>query len=174
MGKYTSMTEENIEETHVEDITSQEIEELALENEQDVDEGGESTDGETPDEKIARLERTNKQLYNRLKKPTVKKTTKTKPNSSITREEAILFAKGHTEEEVDLASKLSKINGTTLSESSKDPYFKSLVDTRVKKEKSAKAALGASGGSNKFTTLKVGEMTREEHVELFHKTMGNA
>lgn len=171
------MSEEHIEETHVEETTSQETEELDLDNEQVEAEGGEAEDVEALKAELKKTKELNKQLYARTKKgpkKTAKTTEKSSDNSGLTREEAILFARGLTEDEVDLASKLAKVNDISIIEATEDPYFKTKVEGRLKKEKSEKASLGASGGSNKFSPKDVGEMSREEHIELFHKIMGNA
>lgn len=170
------MTEENFEETQVEETTSQETEELDLELEtveQDEAEG-EAETVETLKAKLAKTEETNKKLYARLKKPVQKKPetqTQSNNNSGLTREEAILFAKGHTEEEVDLANKLAKVNGVSLVKAAEDDYFKSVVNNRLKKEKSDKASLGASNGNSKFVPKDVGKMSRDEHQKLFHEVM---
>lgn len=101
------------------------------------------------------------------------KTNETQP-SFLSREEAILFAKGYTEEEVDLANKLAKVNGTSILVAVEDNYLKSLRAERLRKERSEKAALPASNGAGKFKTTKpIGEMTEEEHREYFNKVMGN-
>lgn len=101
------------------------------------------------------------------------KTNETQP-SSLSREEAILFAKGYTEEEVDLANKLAKVNGTSILVAVEDNYLKSLRAERLRKERSEKAALPASNGAGKFKTTKpIGEMSEDEHREYFNKVMGN-
>lgn len=168
------MTEENFEETQVEETTSQETEELDLELEtveQDEAEG-EAETVETLKAKLAKTEETNKKLYARLKKPVQKKPeTQSNNNSGLTREEAILFAKGHTEEEVDLANKLAKVNGVSLVKAAEDDYFKSVVNKRLKQEKSDRASLGASNGNSKFVPKDVGTMPRDEHMKLYHEVM---
>jgi len=99
------------------------------------------------------------------------KSNETQP--SISREEAILFAKGYTEDEVDLAIKLSKINNITVSEAVKDDYFTNKVDSRIKKEKSANASLAPSSKGNFKGSKPYKEMTEEERVAQFNKAMGN-
>ena len=97
-------------------------------------------------------------------------------NSGLTREareEAILFAKGHTEEEVELANKLAKVSGTNLLVAAEDPYFKSKVQERLKKEKSEQASIGASKGGGKFVPKDIGKMSKEDHEKLYHQMMGN-
>lgn len=166
----------------VEEFTSQETEDLDLEVSPEGDEQEQADDSEAEDvdalkAKVAKLEATNKQLYARTKKKGEKtpvSAQQSSSNSSLTREEAILFAKGHTDAEVKLAAKLAKVNEVSLLEAAEDTYFKNTVNERHKKEKSSKAALGASSGSSKFTPKQVGKMTEEEHQAHFHKVMGNA
>ena len=94
-------------------------------------------------------------------------------NSGLTREEAILYAKGHTDEEIELANKLAKVSGTNLLVATEDPYFKSKVQERLKKEKSEQASIGASKGGGKFVPKDIGKMSREDHEKLYHQRMGN-
>jgi len=107
------------------------------------------------------------------KKETKEEINKTNTPTTITRQEAILFAKGYTEEEVDLANKISGINGVSLLEAIEDEYVKTKVDSRRQKEKSEKASLNTSSGNAPVKADKpVGDMTREEHEKYFRKVMG--
>lgn len=129
------------------------------------------------------LEKKNKELYERTKKAEgaakVLKTKAPELNSTettgLSREEAILFAKGYTEDEVNLAKKISVTEGAgLLVVAETDDYFKSKVSTRQKKEKSEKASLPASSGSALIRPSKpITEMDDDEHQELFHETMKN-
>lgn len=91
----------------------------------------------------------------------------------LIRDEAILFAKGYTEDEVALAVKVSKLNGVSMLEAISDDYVKAQVNTRLKKEKAEKASLGVSSGTGLKTDKPVGEMTEDEHRKLYDKVMGN-
>lgn len=103
-------------------------------------------------------------------KPLIKETNEPQ---SLTREEAILYAKGYTEDEVALAIKLAAINSVTPLKASEDEYFKTVVEKRLSKEKSEKASLGASSGGGRVKSEKpIGEMTREEHEAYYKKVMG--
>lgn len=173
------MSEENNQDQNPdEETTSQETEELDLapeeEGEQVSGDSGEP-DAEALKAQIAKMKEQNAKLYARLKQAEVKKPTEavktSKSNSSLTREEAILFAKGYTEEEVNLAMKLAKVNGVNALVAAEDDYFKTVVEKRQKKEQSAKASLGASSGANKFAPKSVGKMTDEEHAKYFHEVM---
>lgn len=171
------MEDEIIEETQSEETTSQETEELDLDQEgEQVESDDSELDAETLKTELDKTKELNAKLYARLKKNEAKKpvkTAKSSSNSSITRDETILFARGYTEEEVVLANKLAKIEGISTLAASEDAYVKAKVQERLKKEKSAKASLGASGGNAKFAPKNTGDMTTEEHTKLFHETMGN-
>jgi len=172
------MTENTIEETQFEEQTSQEeTEELDFDiQEQETDDEG-SSDVETLKAELEKAKREKARLYARLKQGEIKKPVeahKSKPNSSLTREEAILFAKGYTEEEVDLANKLAKINGINPLVAAEDDYFKTKHIERINKEKSKQASLGASSSSGKFKNKSSGDMTREEHIEYFNDIMSKA
>lgn len=134
------------------------------------EETSEVEDVETLKQRLADTEKKNKELYARLKK--TPKAPQPQTNSQLTREEAILFAKGYTEEEVALANKIAKVGEVSTLVASEDPYFKAKVEERKQKEKSAQASLGASGGANKFTPKDIGKMSREEHEKLYYQTMG--
>jgi len=128
------------------------------------------------------LKRTQQRTYEKMKKleAIAKQARASEPlkklnDTGLTREEVILYAKGYTDEEVKLALKLSKVEGTNpLVVAESDDYFKTKVSERQKKEKSALASLPASSGSGRYTPPKpVGEMTEEEHQAYFREVMDN-
>lgn len=128
-----------------------------------------------------RLKQQNKELYERAKKAEAlakaKKEALNKSNKetqpSLSREEAILYAKGYTDDEVSLANKIASIEGVSLLVAVEDEVFRAKVEARKKKEKSEQAALPASGGIGKYKAEKpVGEMTREEHEAYYRRVMG--
>lgn len=133
----------------------------------------ETTDNTPTLEDYEALKQKNKELYERAKKAEAlakaKKdaelTNKTKETQSgLTREEAILYAKGYTDEEVELANKLAKVNETTPLKAIEDEIFKAKYEQRLQKEKSAKASLSPSSGAGRFQPEKpTTEMTPEEH-----------
>jgi len=125
------------------------------------------------------LEKKNKELYERAKKAeALAKVAKSKPltnetPATLTREEAILYAKGYSDEEVDLANKIAKINGTTIIKATEDELFRVKYEQRLKKEKLERASLSPSAGSGRVKADKPqGEMTREEHEAYYRKVMG--
>lgn len=161
---------DNIESTNDEEVVEETFEEVEEETTLTV-------------EDYKKLEQKNKELYERAKKAeALAKEVKNKPetlktnetqSSSLSREEAILFAKGYTEDEVDLANKLAKVNGVNILEAIEDDYLKAKRNERLRKEKSEKASLPASNSVGRVKAEKpIGEMTEEEHKAYFDKVMG--
>jgi hypothetical protein len=124
-----------------------------------------------------KLEETNKQLFERAKKAEDKaKTLKTETKDEninnnnqpvgLTREEAILIAKGTDERIINEAAIIAKAKGINILEAVKDPLIEAYADKLAQEEKKRRAQLGASGGagssSNDDLTQRVG-MSREEH-----------
>jgi len=160
------VVEETIEETQ-EDVIEEEL----------ADDASQEDYKEYWEKKVKTLE-AQKEHWRKKAETIVKPKETLKTNetqsSSLSREEAILFAKGYTEDEVDLANKLAKVNGIGVLEAIEDDYLKSKRALRLKKEKSEMASLPASNGTGKFKADKpVGEMTEEEHRAYFNKVMGN-
>jgi hypothetical protein len=91
----------------------------------------------------------------------------TNTQNGLSREEAILFAKGHTEEEVELAKKLAAINNVSLVEATKDEIFQVKTKSRADKEKSDKAQLKPSYSGLTYNEQKVSEMSKDEHKEAY-------
>lgn len=166
------------EELEVAEATDENNDSLNVEEVSDTDE---VEDDDTPTvADYEKLKQQNKELYERAKKAEAiakaKKEAINKPKenqSSLSREEAILYAKGYTDDEVSLANKISKLEGVSPLVAIEDDLFKAKVEARKKKEKSEQAALPASGGVGKYKTEKpVGEMTREEHEAYYKRVIG--
>jgi len=159
-------------------MSEEKLEDLvtSTEDQEDVEEDYEET---TDVDSYEREELTDreKQFLARAKKAEAKaKEAKAKPikktntESTLSRDEAILFAKGHTEEEVGLALKLAKLNEVSVSDAITDEIFIAKVNSRKKIEQEEKASLGASKGNSKVITEKpIGEMSKDEHMEFFNK-----
>lgn len=159
----------------MEDNELQEVDTPIEETQEIVSEEVETTDGPTLEdyEKLKKERETLLAQKEHWKKkataPKAEPLTKTNETQALTREEAILFAKGYSEEEVELAKKLSKINGTNPLVAVEDDYFKSKVEARIKKEKSERASLSPSGTGRYKSEKPVSEMTEEEHRAYFNK-----
>lgn len=122
------------------------------------------------------LEKKNKELFERAKKAeALAKEAKGKPlikeiketPTGLTREEAILIAKGVNEDVINQAALVAKAKGVSLMDAMKDPLIEAYASKLKADEKREKAQLGTSksGGSrgdNGDLSQRVG-MTEEEH-----------
>ena len=156
--------EEEIEEQNSEVADEENIEEIT------VDDSVELTV-----EDYKKLEEKNKSLFQRAKRAEEeakklrqpKETLQTKEVSSgLTREEAILIAKGVSEEVLTEASEYAKFKGITLKAAMEAPLIVALSDKIKQEERRNGALLGASNGSGKNTggdLSQVVGMTEGEH-----------
>ena len=106
---------------------------------------------------------------------TEEKRTEQKEQTGLSREEAILFAKGLSEEEINKASKIAQIEGISLTEAIDNDIFVSWKKSNEEKVRSEKAQLGTSKGSPRTPDKKdfgTPGLSAEDHKELFRKRMG--
>jgi hypothetical protein len=100
--------------------------------------------------------------------PKETETNKTNTSSGLTREEAILFAKGLTEEDIELAAKIAQVNGVSLVKATEDDYFQAKLQARQQEARSKGAKLGAStGGGFEIPS----QLSDEEHEAQARKIM---
>lgn len=143
-----------------------------------------------PEVDVNKLQETNKKLYARLKNAEAKLKEKgdaTKPVQAtkqninnkkdeqyLTREEAILIAKGFEDSELAKLKAIAKGSGCSLLDATKDEMFVVWKEKQVEENKKAKSNLGASRGSGSVRPEKsVSEMSREEHEAFVRKQFGN-
>ena len=112
-----------------------------------------------------KLEKVSTSIKDEEEKP--KETPNTQ--AGLSRDEALLIAKGYEIEEVDLAAKIAKLNGISMAEATKDEYFQATVKQRKEKERSEKAELPAAQGPISSPKKSPGEMTQAEHREWYMK-----
>ena len=173
------MTEENIEETQVENQNSQNTDQeldLELETEEQV-EASKDEDAESLKAKLAEaekraneLEEKNKQLYARVKKPVQKEVKESKDNLEGNIELIEFFAKGNSREDYQKLQIIMKGTGLSMSEAMADPLYQSYQEKKDKEARDEKAQIGVSksnSSSNDFG-VKPG-MTPEEHKEAWKK-----
>jgi hypothetical protein len=94
--------------------------------------------------------------------------------TGLSRAEAILFAKGFTEEEVEKVKKVAQMEGLTELEAAEDELFTAWKESRERKAKSAKAQLGAANGSGQVKReqgFNAREISREDHKAMFDKRL---
>ncbi len=95
---------------------------------------------------------------------------KVSSDTGLSRDEAILFAKGLSDDEVDKALSIAKNEGISPREAINGDYFKFWKEKQEKKEKSKQASLGTSKGSPKAvekTSFNTKDSSREDHKALF-------
>lgn len=94
--------------------------------------------------------------------------------NSLSREEALLIAKGYDEEALEQLGKIAKITEANLLDAVKDPLFIAWQTKREADQKAEQARLGASKGSAvssgkvSFTTPNI---SAEEHKRLWKEAM---
>ena len=158
------------EETLNEDIDSKNDEEVVEEESTDEveEDDTDNSEGKTMADYEA-LEKKNKELYQRVKKSEALAKANKEPkietnktnNEYLTREEAILLAKGYDEEDLTRLNMLA--NGKKLTEVVNDDMFVAWKESKDAKAKSAKAQLGSSKSSTSKTSKPLSEMSAEEH-----------
>jgi len=90
--------------------------------------------------------------------------------SGLTREEAILFAQGLSEEEVAKAQRIALIEGVSVTEAIKDPIYQAWKTKNEETKKSEQASVGTSTGSptaKQKQDFNSKGLEREDHKALF-------
>ncbi len=172
------MEEEELQDNPAENGDSLNAEEIETPEENNEEEQDSPTleDFEELRAKAEKLEKTNQQLYKRLKKLPQKPLIN---QSDLSRDEIVLLAKGVPEDEIDLLKTLqagSKAQGkeVTLSELQKHPAITALREKKEKENRSLKGSLGASGKSIQTDEPKFKEgMTSEEHKKAWEEVMNS-
>ena len=162
------------------DVTTEEVEETSSETESSDEyekarkiAEDQKRRAEKAEEKLKELKA---QLEDKKVEPTKsegQKETKVS-DSQLTKEEAILYARGLSEEEVEKAKAIAKIEGESPLVSAGSDYFKIWKDKEDKKKESQETQLGASRGSIKTQPKKgfTDKLSADEHKELWKKQMG--
>lgn len=95
-------------------------------------------------------------------------------NNALSRDEAILIAKGYDDEALEQLGKVAKATSVSLTEALKDPLFIAWQDKREAEKKAEQARLGASKGSavssGKPSFVTPG-LSADEHKRLWKETM---
>ena len=145
-------------------------------------------ENETPEEKdarIAELETRNAKLYARIQrdknkgKPATPAAPAAKPAepaqpASLTRDEAIVIAKGFSEEELEYAKKVAALERIKVTDAVTHDLFTGWKTKRDTAAKEQKAQLPASRGA-KSTVKKsfaTPGLSPEEHKQMFQEKMG--
>lgn len=145
--------------------------------EQEIAEQEETTDTEveeTPEEETITV---SKEKFKAMQKKAIAFDAKKKTpqiNNTLSREEAILIAKGRNEDELDLLHTIAKGKGVSLLEAEKNPLFIAYEEKQAEEKKKEDARLGVSKSSTyseEQSTFKKPGLTEEEHKALVRKSM---
>lgn len=157
--------EEN-EKEEVEETTVEDTEEESTEENEDEESNDSPTleDYNELEKKLKTLEAQKKHWRKKAESSTnvePKAETNKTNNEYLTREEAVLLAKGYDEEDLTRLNNLA--NGKKLTEVVNDEMFIAWKEKKDKKVKANKAQLGSSKGSTSKSQKPISEMTRDEH-----------
>lgn len=156
---------QNLEnEEFVEQETTEEPEDNAEEDESEEDDRDDIIEKLKVEKE--ELEKKNKQLYQRVKKPVTKKVDST---NGVTQEDLLKVAKGLTEDDISDAKMIANSQNIKLVDALETDQFKALQGVREKTEKSEKAQLRTSRGKKVFKkpTFQDGNLTRDQHKQLW-------
>lgn len=95
-------------------------------------------------------------------------------SSPLTKDEAILYAKGLEDDEVEKAKKIAQIEGISVREAEQSELYVSWKEKKDRDAKLKKSALAASKGSKSQTkvTLDTPGLTKDQHKELWKSKNG--
>lgn len=157
------------------------IDQLNEETESEVDtEHIENEQVENDSEELRKLRSENAKLVEIIKrrkereaqaKPTQTQTI-SKPSNSITRDEAVLFAQGFSEEDVDYLNVVAKGTGLPLKEAKEHPIFSAYLEKLESEKRNKKASMGASKGSTIKKPVVMSGLSKEEHLKIWREKNG--
>ena len=157
------------------------IDQLNEETETELDtEHVETEEVEDDNDEVAKLRSENKKLVEIIKRrkereaqaPQETKQTINKTNNTISREEAILFAQGFSEEDVDHLNLVAKGSGLSIKEAREHPLFVSYMEKQDMEKKARKASMGTSKGSSATKKVDLSLLSDDEHKEVWLKALG--
>lgn len=171
---------ENDEEVIIDDTNEEETEVDVEETETEESKEGKDTETkkpvETPEQKVARLKRQLSQAEKAAGITTTDKVAEKPKNINkpkqefLTRDEAILIAKGMDDSDLEQLQVIAKGKGISLIEAQKDSMFIAYKEKADKERIKTKAQVRGSKGSGYVETTKpVGDMNREEHIAFMKK-----
>jgi hypothetical protein len=167
---------ENSDETLLEDVSDDAIEQEL---------GSEDDEKRQLQERVAKLERSNKQLYQRLQKTSPKpkqKVVASAPKTSVTHdfdmEDIVdLRVSGYSKEEIDTVKAFARGRGiSSLSEAVKDPFITAGIKAQreAQKREDAQPAPAQRTAPQRHSNKPFGEMTEDERRQNFEKLKAKA
>lgn len=163
------------------ETSDEEMEKSLAQDEGQEEEAEDKSEDESPkftehEKKIfARMKKAEAELKAlKAQKPAIKKIkNNVETTDYITREEAVLLAKGFEDEDIEVAKSLAKGFNIPLNQAVKHDVFTAYKTKKDNEAKKQKANLGASKGSGSKTETGVKPgMTEEEHKALWKKQVG--
>jgi hypothetical protein len=159
------------------------IDQLNEEDETELDtEHIENEDSENDNEEILKLRSENKKLIEIIKRRKERETnsTQSKPTQTInnnnaqpiTRDEAVLFAQGYSEEDVDYLNVVAKGTGLSMKEAKEHPIFAAYIEKLDKEKKAKRASLGTSKGSTVQKATSLAGISAADHKQVWLEKMG--
>lgn len=160
------------------------IDQLNEEDETELDtEHIENEDSENDNEEILKLRSENKKLIEIIKRRKERETNSTQsaPTQTInnnnnaqpiTRDEAVLFAQGYSEEDVDYLNVVAKGTGLSMKEAKEHPIFAAYIEKLDKEKKAKRASLGTSKGSTVQKEVSLAGISAAEHKNIWKEKMG--
>lgn len=103
------------------------------------------------------------------KKAEKKPLVETQTTDFISRDEAILIAKGYDEDIIEQASLISKAKGIGIKDALKDPILEAYIEKKEKQTRREKAQLGTSSGSDNAEPIFKPGQSRDEHKKMWAK-----
>ena len=159
------------------------IDQLNEEAETELDtEHVENEEAENDNDEVAKLRSENKKLVEIIKRRKERETQShqsaqtqtinTNQAQPITRDEAVLFAQGYSEEDVDYLNVVAKGTGLSMKEAKEHPIFAAYIEKLDKEKKAKRASLGTSKGSTIQKEVSLAGKTAEEHKAIWKERMG--
>lgn len=161
------MDNENVDVQVEQEIAEQEETTVEATTEESTDEG-QTDEVVISKEKFKAMQR-KAMAYDAMKK-TPQAPKQENITNTLTREEAILIAKGMEEEDLAKLQTIVKGTGLSLAEAQKDPLFTAYLEKKEAEKKAERAKLGASKGSG-YKEQKPGitspGLSSDEHKKLW-------
>ncbi len=142
----------------------------------------ENEESENDSDEVSKLRSENKKLIEIIKRRKERETnsTQSKPTQTIntnnaqpiTRDEAVLFAQGYSEEDVDYLNVVAKGTGLSIKEAKEHPIFAAYIEKLDKEKKAKKASMGTSKGSPMHKEVSLAGISAEEHKNIWKEKMG--
>lgn len=159
------------------------IDQLNEEAETELDtEHIENEEAENEVDEVSKLRSENKKLVEIIKRRKERETNSTQSKQTqtinnnqaqpITRDEAVLFAQGYSEEDVDYLNVVAKGTGLSMKEAKEHPIFAAYIEKLDKEKKAKRASMGTSKGSTVQKAVSLAGISAEEHKNIWKEKMG--